>query len=201
MPDVWPAGLFWFFLPLPPPLLFCLASHKSIYAFGQLPSYLLLHSNCHRRLLIAQPHLVCHVCSPPPNILFSIPQPECSVYIESTPLTFSLNSKTEYITFIPLHFAHYSVNLNIGFSPAIIRLPLFFLKKNWPNWLTKITSYLTQLLQKYIYTIRLLPPIYFVQFYMVRTGLYLYKLFLMDIHLVFPEVFIHQHSYALKFWT
>lgn len=129
MPDVWPAGLFWFFLPLPPPLLFCLASHKSIYAFGQLPSYLLLHSNCHRRLLIAQPHLVCHVCSPPPNILFSIPQPECSVYIESTPLTFSLNSKTEYITFIPLHFAHYSVNLNIGFSPAIIRLPLFLKKK------------------------------------------------------------------------
>lgn len=157
MPDVWPAGLFWFFLPLPPPLLFCLASHKSIYAFGQLPSYLLLHSNCHRRLLIAQPHLVCHVCSPPPNILFSIPQPECSVYIESTPLTFSLNSKTEYITFIPLHFAHYSVNLNIGFSPAIIRLPLF------------------------------------------KNNDYLYKLFLMDIHLVFPEVFIHQHSYALKF--
>lgn len=120
-----PQGSFGFSSLFLPPLLFCLASHKSIYAFGQLPSYLLLHSNCHRRLLIAQPHLVCHVCSPPPNILFSIPQPECSVYIESTPLTFSLNSKTEYITFIPLHFAHYSVNLNIGFSPAVIRLPLF----------------------------------------------------------------------------
>lgn len=124
MPDVWPAGLFWFFLPLPPPLLFCLASHKSIYAFGQLPSYLLLHSNRHRRLLIAQPHLVCHVRSPPPNKLFSIPQPDCSVHIKSTPLTLSLNYKTECIPFIPLHFAHYSIYLNIEFAPAIIKLPL-----------------------------------------------------------------------------
>lgn len=59
-------------------------------------------------------------------------------------------------------------------------------------------SYLTRLLQKYIYTIRPLHPIYFVQFYIVRTGLHLYKLFLMDIHLVFLEVFTHRHSRALK---
>lgn len=41
----------------PFPRLFCLASPESCYVFGQLPSYLLLHSNCHRIRLIAQPCL------------------------------------------------------------------------------------------------------------------------------------------------
>lgn len=45
--------LFHFFFSLP--RLFCLASPESRYVFGQLPSYLLLHSNCHRALLTTQP--------------------------------------------------------------------------------------------------------------------------------------------------
>lgn len=45
--------LFRFFFSLP--RLFCLASPESRYVFGQLPSYLLLHSNCHRALLPTQP--------------------------------------------------------------------------------------------------------------------------------------------------
>lgn len=37
--------------------LFCLASPESRYVFGQLHSYLLLDSNCHRALLVIQPCL------------------------------------------------------------------------------------------------------------------------------------------------
>lgn len=44
-------------LVFPPFPFFCLASPESCYVFGQLPSYLLLHSNCHRIRLIAQPCL------------------------------------------------------------------------------------------------------------------------------------------------
>lgn len=53
--------------------LFCLASPESCYVFGQLPSYLLLHSNCHWTLLIPRPCLACHVPSSSGNNLFSIP--------------------------------------------------------------------------------------------------------------------------------
>lgn len=55
MANVWPTGLFLVFPPFP--RLFCLASPESCYVFGQLPSYLLLHSNCHRRPRIGQPLL------------------------------------------------------------------------------------------------------------------------------------------------
>lgn len=76
----------------PSPRLFCLASPESCYVFGQLPSYLLLHSNCHSRtLLIAQPCSVCHVPSPPGNSLCSIPYAQCNTHIGSPHLTLSPN--------------------------------------------------------------------------------------------------------------
>ncbi len=88
MADVWPAGLFRVFLIFFS-RLFCLASPESCYVFGQLSSYLLLHSNGHRPLLMTQPCLVCRAPSPPRNRLFSIPSPSFNSHILSLTWTSS----------------------------------------------------------------------------------------------------------------
>lgn len=130
-------ALLLFFLPFP--YLFCLASHESCYVFGQLPSYLLLHSNCHRRLLITQPCLVCHVPSPPGKRPLSLLHSECNAHVQLSPLAISPAS----IPLLTFFCCQYHVMCTVT-SPLLIQLfPLTINEsnveqgaskcfKNWP---------------------------------------------------------------------
>lgn len=100
----------------PFPRLFCLASPESCYVFGQFPSYLLLHSNCH--CWSPSPVWSAMLPSPPGNRLFSIPHPECNTRVWPPPLTFSPNN----ITFThPSPYLHFQLACHHMFThPALL---------------------------------------------------------------------------------
>lgn len=98
--------------------LFCLASPESCYVFGQLPSYLLLHSNCH--CWSSSPAWSAMLPSPPGNRLFSIPHPERDTRARPPPLTFSPNNITFTHPSAYLHSSAHSFSHHMFTLPALL---------------------------------------------------------------------------------
>lgn len=152
MADVWPTGPFSVFPPFP--RLFCLASPESGYGFGQLPSYLLLHSNCHRRPQIAQPCLVSHLSLRKKKTLqHPAPWMQCL-----SPLTRSPKNMNSILRFIYIFTWYLSKNESQGWKISHMLYCINCGAKNHSNWLVMVSNHLLLVISPYM-----CPAIVFVQ--------------------------------------